>query len=1097
MKKLLIKHISFLLLFTFILSDDLSAQQCGTDVTGASIDPVTADYSATTVHVKAYFILVRKSDGSGDIQMSTLYTFLAELEDNFGSHNIIFDTMCTQFIDNTAMYDDGAILGGKLKEYTRMMGSSDGLTIFIQKSSSGGGAVTGQSGQIPYPSPYCWFQFGASPNVGSHEIGHTFNLLHLGYSAFGRPCEGIAAHDTIKGDLVADTPIERPITECDSAVIGCAWDTAVCRTQPNCRDGCDNLLLHSDATIIMSELEKYSCTDHFTTGQANRMKSSIINNTGGASNFGITLKNDTITGNDTIRFPTQITQDILIQSGGRLVVLDTVYMPTKGRIIIEPGGILSISGGKITRGTLGDPCSERIGDPRFWRGIEMQISPSGPYPKLYINNGTVEFSELGIHNPSNRSAGNAHISINYGIFRNNMHSIHLLRAASSNTEDIRINKSRFYHDGFSYLDHYTTQIKIDNSKVYLDSCLFDNPNHKTHPTIDTSYAINVMNSTIGVQRTTFEDSLYGIQTNKFLSTTTLAVTTSKFDKMIIGINTKDGTNEYSITKNTFVNSYQFGLVSNHCKGYIINKNHFKKISGGSSESKGILMSESGTGYNVIQLDTFSSLLYGNVSEGENGSEINGLQYLCNTYNFNTTDFYLKGKVSGIQGSQQIAAGNNEGGNPNDVTFNLTNFDLAKLNYYYRNRSGEIPAEQSSTKKLTKFVADTNLNCTLKGKPKHDTIIHYVAWVDKRDTMLQRKDVRSGLIDGGNTSALLSYIAGANSGTATFLHNHLINKSPWLSSAVVLAAYNRTDIWDSTHRANLLYANPDLFAFNAFRLALSDADSPLLESSLEALDSLTNYATARTALESEIAMLNLELNALCHDKLHELKIDTLNNQDSILVWLDRENGYESKREIMASYYYSRDFSEASDALEYLGSLDNLTESQESDVEALGDLLPYIEDVIEDDRYEGNLSEEEIEWMVDFAEGNNNHAGAEVRGVLKFYYGISLEDAEYLKAPKRIVMNIPGENVIVKEKTLSGVIGIFPNPTNNEITILLPVIDESYWDIELLDLNGKVLVSQSTDRYKMKIDISKIPNGLFLVHFLNGKNERIVKRIQIMK
>ncbi len=1091
MKNYLLKYISALLLFTFLFSSELSAQ-CGTEITGAPVDPVTADYSATTVHVKAYFILVRKTDGSGDIQMSTLYTFLAELEDNFGSHNIVFDTMCTQFIDNTAMYDNGAILGGKMEEYTRMMGSSDGITIFIQKSAAG--STTGQSGIVPFPSPYCWFQFNASPNVGSHEIGHTLNLHHTNYIAFGKPCFGNSSDDTLKGDLVADTPIDYPITI--PGISSCAWNDSLCHIYFYCKDSCNNQLQDPDQSIIMGE-RKYECTDHFTVGQANRMKKSIMDNTGGASNFGIVLKNDTITGNDTIRVPTHITKDILIQSGGRLVVLDTVYMPTRGRIIIEPGGILSISGGKITRGTLGDPCGERTGDSRFWRGIEMQISTSGQYPKVYINNGTVEFSELGIHNPSNRSAGNAHISINYGIFRNNMHSIHLLRAASSNTEDIRINKTRFYHDGFSYLDHYTTQIKIDNSKVYLDSCLFDNPNNRTHPNRDSSYCISVMNSTLGVQRTTFEDSLYGIQTNKFLSTTTLAVSTSKFDKMIIGINTNDGTNEYSITKNTFVNSYQYGLVSKHCKGYIINKNHFKKISGGSSNSKGILMSESGEGSNVIQLDTFSGLLYGNVSEGINGSEIDGLQYFCNTHNFNTTDFYLKGKVAGTQGSQQIAAGNNEGGNPNDVTFNLTNFDLAKLNYYYRNRSGEVPAEQSSTKKLLKFTSDTSLNCALKGKPKHDTIIHYVAWVDKRDTMLQRKDVRSGFIDGGNTSALLSYIAGANSGTATFLHNHLINKSPWLSSAVVLAAYNRTDIWDSTHRANLLYANPDLFDFNDFRLALSEADSPLPESSLEALDTLTNYATARTALESEIAMLNLEMNALCHDKLHELKIDTLNNQDSILVWLERLNDYESKREIMASYYSNGDFSEASDALDDLSGLDNLNESQESDIDGLEDMLPYIEDVIEDDRYEGSLSEEEIEWMIDFVDNNNNQSGAEVRGILKFYYGIDLESIEYLKG-SRIVKNIPGESVkIVKEKTIASMVSIFPNPSKNEITILLPVVEESYWDIELLDLNGKVLVSERTDRYKMKMDISKIPNGLYLIHLLNGKNERIVKRIQIMK
>ncbi|MBK8451203.1 MAG: T9SS type A sorting domain-containing protein [Saprospiraceae bacterium] len=67
----------------------------------------------------------------------------------------------------------------------------------------------------------------------------------------------------------------------------------------------------------------------------------------------------------------------------------------------------------------------------------------------------------------------------------------------------------------------------------------------------------------------------------------------------------------------------------------------------------------------------------------------------------------------------------------------------------------------------------------------------------------------------------------------------------------------------------------------------------------------------------------------------------------------------------------------------------------------------------------------------------------------------------------------------------------------MTILLPAIEKNHWDIELVDLNGKLLASGNTDGYKLKMDISKIPNGIYLVYLLNGKNERIIKRIQIIK
>ncbi|MBK6543806.1 MAG: hypothetical protein IPO78_12815 [Saprospiraceae bacterium] len=93
--------------------------------------------------------------------------------------------------------------------------------------------------------------------------------------------------------------------------------------------------------------------------------------------------------------------------------------------------------------------------------------------------------------------------------------------------------------------------------------------------------------------------------------------------------------------------------------------------------------------------------------------------------------------------------------------------------------------------------------------------------------------------------------------------------------------------------------------------------------------------------------------------------------------------------------------------------------------LEDLLPYLIDVREDDRYEGNLSEEEIEWLVDFAENKDNQAGKEIRSALDFYYGIILDGAEsFLKRPTDDIGNIPIENVEQqKQKTIADEVIIF--------------------------------------------------------------------------
>jgi len=94
--------------------------------------------------------------------------------------------------------------------------------------------------------------------------------------------------------------------------------------------------------------------------------------------------------------------------------------------------------------------------------------------------------------------------------------------------------------------------------------------------------------------------------------------------MFIGINTNGGVNNYSITKDTVDTAWKYGLLSTKCSGYVINNNHFNRTNT-YTNSVGILMSESGTAANTIQLNKFVFLKHGNISSGDNS----GLQYLCN------------------------------------------------------------------------------------------------------------------------------------------------------------------------------------------------------------------------------------------------------------------------------------------------------------------------------------------------------------------------------------------------------------------------------------------------------------------------------------
>ncbi len=586
--------------------------QCG-NIDFPPSQAVIEDYSSEEINILLYFVLVRKNDGSGDIQDSILPGIISELEETYGPYNISFTQGCIRYIDSTTWYEDGTILAGQLNEIGEALGSNHGITIFIQKN--GTTELLGQAGQ-PVPQPYCWFKYNGAKKIASHEIGHTLNLFHTDFMGFGMPCYSIPAHDTTRGDLVADTPIDYLHSE---PVVNCVWDTTLARSY-NYKDECGELLHGVDPTIIMCNLVDYECVDHFTSGQANRMKSSIMNNIGG-THFDVEYIDLEISGKLTIDSPTHVGKNIIIGNYDTLEILSTLFMPSKGRIIIEPGGVLLLTGGTITKGSINDICNERTGNPKFWYGIEMQTSSSGLYPKFYCLNGTIELSELGIHNLPTRDAGNIHISIDGGTFKNNQHSLYVLRAPGSYFP-IVINKTRFYLNSEYPLSHYETQIKVDNSRITMDSCTFDNPSKK--PVLnENNYCIQVFNSDLGIDHSIFKDSLYGVQSMSLLSKATLGVTRSKFSKMFVGINTTAGINNYSVTKDTFDTSWKTGLLSNHCTGYTIHSNEFMNT-GFYANSVGIQMEESGIARNIIQNNHFNYLKHGNFAIGENGGMNTGL-----------------------------------------------------------------------------------------------------------------------------------------------------------------------------------------------------------------------------------------------------------------------------------------------------------------------------------------------------------------------------------------------------------------------------------------------------------------------------------------
>jgi len=72
-------------------------------------------------------------------------------------------------------------------------------------------------------------------------------------------------------------------------------------------------------------------------------------------------------------------------------------------------------------------------------------------------------------------------------------------------------------------------------------------------------------------------------------------------------------------------------------------------------------------------------------------------------------------------------------------------------------------------------------------------------------------------------------------------------------------------------------------------------------------------------------------------------------------------------------------------------------------------------------------------------------------------------------------------------------IYPNPTSNKVFIDLP--DQSYYQINLLDISGKVLkqTNTETNATAIELNVNDLPKGMYLVELRNELNSHIQKLI----
>lgn len=89
-------------------------------------------------------------------------------------------------------------------------------------------------------------------------------------------------------------------------------------------------------------------------------------------------------------------------------------------------------------------------------------------------------------------------------------------------------------------------------------------------------------------------------------------------------------------------------------------------------------------------------------------------------------------------------------------------------------------------------------------------------------------------------------------------------------------------------------------------------------------------------------------------------------------------------------------------------------------------------------------------------------------------------------------IDGNGAGLDEMLLSSLV-IFPNPTNGNLTVDMSKAS-IIQSVEVLDINGRIITSQLVNNYTSNLDLSSMPNGIYLVK-VNALAGNVVKRISV--
>jgi hypothetical protein len=473
---------------------------------------------------------------------------------------------------------------------------------------------------------------------------------------------------------------------------------------------------------------------------------------------------------------------------------------------------------------------------------------------------------------------------------------------------------------------------------------------------------------------------------------------------------------------------------------------------------------------------------------------NGLQFLCNEYKNNTTGISIQSSptTDGVRFYQGNFYPNKASGNTFVNNSTAINNAANSIVYYHKgtnslpvNNSGLISVYESTNSNS----CPTNFGGGIIMKPlvllKEDLGNLTVDYNDLNFTLIS-------LIGGGNTEQFKNNVEINWSDDAWLLREKLLEKSPYLSSEVLLKSAGQ-NILPNGMLLEILLANPDATRGESFIEKLKvETNNSFPEYMLNYVKNNWDVKTLRTHLEGEMSSIHSELAVIRNYVKHLEKSKEEYTLEDRLNTMKIGNSLSHKVGLMDFYIENNHFTQADSVLQAVLN----DPSMKNDIV----LIEHYEDYLLfrsslSGRNLAQLDSSEIAYLQILAENSGRVAGY-AKNILCFFYNICYEQEFPTEdfAPKNMLIstNSPGLEDIMYNITL------YPNPSDEFASIKWEIYDQiQNASFKVFDLNGVEVMSNTiaTNQGEKVIDTRSLKNGVYIIGVYNNDKIKVNKKLVV--